>query len=89
MLTFNQVTVTASSVSTLATVPPGETQVVLTGSSAFYVGSSTAVSSTIGTFIPANVPVTFCGFTSSGATPLYAITSTGTATVGITISTPR
>ena len=73
----------------LATVPPGPSSVVITNAGAvtLYVGAGTAASTGAGAPVPASGVVPMSGFATSSATKLWGITSGGTVTAGVFIST--
>ena len=73
----------------LATVPPGPASVVITNAGAvtMFVGAGTAATTGSGAPVPASGVVPLGQFASSSATKLWGITSGGTVTAGVFIST--
>jgi len=73
----------------LATVPPGPASIVITngGTAALYVGAGTAATTASGAPVPASGVVPLGQFSSSTATKLWGITSGGTVSAGVFIST--
>ena len=73
----------------LGTVPPGPCSVVITnaGTTTLFVGAGTAASVGSGAPVPGPGVVNLGQFSSSSATKLWGITSTGSVTAGLFIST--
>ena len=75
----------------LCVVPPGPCSVTLTNASGVdaYVGPGSAVSSANGFAIPGNSVIpAFENYAGAGEEALWAVTASGTATVGYLITTP-
>lgn len=78
---------------TLGTVPPGPCTVVITnaGATTLFVGADPAggsVLTTTGAPVPASGVVTLPGYPGSSPVTLWGITSGGTVTAGVFISSP-
>jgi len=88
MIVTSQASVAGSAVS-LGRVPAGPCTVVITngGGSALFVGAGTTVTVTSGAPVPASAVVPLPGFPSSSPVQLWGITSGGTVTAGLFIST--
>ena len=79
----------AGSAVVLAAIPPGPSSVVITnaGTVPLYVGAGTSASTSSGAPVPGPGVVPLAGFATSSGTKLWGITSGGTVTAGVFIST--
>jgi hypothetical protein len=89
MLTAGAGTVTATS-GTLMHIPPGPSVIMLSNAgtaSPVWVGPGTAVAAGLGFPVPSGAPVALPVYPAGAGSPLAAVTTSGTATVGWFIST--
>ena len=68
---------------------PGMVRVTNGGTAGIFIGTGTTVTALTGAPIPSGVASTFANYVSSGLSTLYACTASGSAAVGVVITTPR